>query len=225
METEDAWEIASRRVSVISRKPSNHSIKLPPQSDPAEAPAPAVPGQPSIEVQFGDGTASVDDLLAGNSGSSDEGMTNSARLQRQTTAVADSPGGSNGEIEMPEPVAEEEEEPPLDNRNPFLAPIAGSAGQPIPNAAIDPFLAGTLSEAQTPMNDTFLSTLAPSVHQRLDLARQMDEVGRATEPVREEPEGRAERSDDEWMEVDRQQSAEPDNAQGENRHEVEMMYT
>lgn len=173
----------------------------------------------------------MDDLLAGSSGSSDEGPT-APRLERQNTAVADSPPRLNGgEHNIPEPVAEEEEPQgsqhvngqTSNNLNPFMT-NGETLGRPIPTSAVDPFLAGTLSEAQTPMNDTFLSTLAPSVHQRLDLARQMDEIGRATTPVREEAEaGRDNRSDDEWMEVDRQSSVAPED--GQNRRDVDMMFT
>jgi hypothetical protein len=65
-----------------------------------------------------------------------------------------------------------------------------------------------MSEAQTPMNDSFLANLAPSVHQRLDLARQMGEVARAATPVEEEPgmdadPENASPSDDSWQQIDR----------------------
>jgi hypothetical protein len=192
---------------------------------------------------MGANASSVDDLLAGNvsgGSSSDEGMSGSARLQRQVTAVPDSPSGRavgiDVEASMPEAVHEEDEESSGQrNPNPFDETTA-TLGRAIPIPPVDPFLAGSMSEAQTPMNDTFLSTLAPSVHQRLDLARQMDEVGRAAEPVQEEPAGEAEaavaaeaedrRTSDEWMEVDRQGSVVPeDRVERPERRDLEMMFT
>jgi hypothetical protein len=137
-------------------------------------------------------------------------MAGSATLHRHTTAVQDSANAS-GDIDMPQAVLEADETGDgITNLNPFLAPQAGSA-QPrsIPVPPVDPF-AGPMSDAQTPMNDTFLSTLAPSVHQRLDLANQIAEVGRAAEPLPEEEPAAGEdlnavrrNSDDEWMDVDR----------------------
>jgi hypothetical protein len=44
----------------------------------------------------------------------------------------------------------------------------------IPISAQTNTFATSFSQAATPMNETFLATLAPSVHQRLDLADQLD---------------------------------------------------
>lgn len=50
-------------------------------------------------------------------------------------------------------------------------------GLPIsPNTARNP-AATSFSQAATPMNETFLSTLAPGMHQRLDQADQIDSAG------------------------------------------------
>ena len=217
VETEDAWEIASRRASVISRRPSNHSIRLPQNADRA-----SVHGQSSTAIGMDGHSASVDDLFAGedDSNSSESAvMTNSATLHhplppamlRQMTAVQ-----GDDEVDMPQTGA------------------YGSEARSIPLLAADPF--GSMSEVQTPMNDTFLSTLAPSVHQRLDLARQMDQVGRGTEPLEEEPaeftrlesdNGRARRSSEEgWMEVDREgRGATEERDIDEARRDLEMMFT
>ncbi|WVF67602.1 hypothetical protein IAT40_002360 [Kwoniella sp. CBS 6097] len=120
VETEDAWEIASRRASIISRKPSNHSIRLPTssQSDPVavpSSPAAGPDGQPSTGIGLGvsGAAASVDELLAPQSvegadattaegeddiGSHEAGMMmiGSSALLRQTTAVAHPASGVAG---------------------------------------------------------------------------------------------------------------------------------
>jgi hypothetical protein len=98
----------------------------------------------------------------------------------------------------------------------------------IPTIVTDPFSSAT--DVQTPMNDTFLSTLAPSVHQRLDLARQMGEVGRSTEPLEEEPTGvdtGARRTSEEgWMQVDNEdRGLDEDREVTEARRDMEMMFT
>ncbi|TXT08855.1 hypothetical protein VHUM_02983 [Vanrija humicola] len=98
VETEDAWEIASRRASVISRRNSNHSIRLPPAPDGAAPHPPTTEGEPSTGVGFGDASASIDDLLAGSSDRSSQDVATPAvedadsrpALQRQTTAVGES---------------------------------------------------------------------------------------------------------------------------------------
>ena len=214
METEDAWEIASRRASIISRRPSNHSTRLPPTTDsPAPPGADAVAGRPSTGTGFGASSASVDELLAGESGTSEEGGMSA--FARQTTAVQDPSARNVSDVEMPEALHEEDEPTTVFGEDPNLSgslailahPSAldrqghtqgNGRAIPVPlglglsASAIDPTLTGSLSETQTPMNDTFLSTLALGVHQRLDLARQMDEVGRGNETVAEETEGEGE---------------------------------
>lgn len=65
-------------------------------------------------------------------------------------------------------------------------------GVQIPTGFFDHSTSASASEAQTPMNDTFLATLAPSMHQRLELARQIDQVGERVAPVDEEAEAETE---------------------------------
>jgi len=218
VETEDAWEVASRRASVLSRKPSNHSIRLPPTTDraPPHPGSDAPNGQPSTSVGFGPAGASVDELLAADNASSSSesaALAGSATLHRQTTAVQDTSAHVAGDVDMPEAVHEADESGDQGtltaHTNPFLVPSrSGAQPRSIPVPPVDPF-AGPMSDAQTPMNDTFLSTLAPSVHQRLDLADQIAEVGRAASPLPEDPVAEEEtnaarrNSDDEWMDVDR----------------------
>lgn len=243
VETEDAWEIASRRASVISRKPSNHSIRLPPATDraPAHPGVDAPNGQPSTVVGFGASTASIDDLLAGGSdGNSSESaaMANSTislqphppALQRQATAVQ-----GDDEVYTPQTGVSGGAASTLCD-DPSSAPVTSTSAvesRVIPSASIDPF--GSMAEVQTPMNDTFLSTLAPSVHQRLDLARQMDRVGLGSEPVEEEPtgveeaendSGSARRTSDEgWLQVDREDHGAADRDLTDERREMDMMFT
>jgi len=235
VETEDAWEIASRRASVISRRPSNHSIRLPPTSDraPAHPGADAPDGEPSTVVGFGDTGASIDDLLAGDSGSNSSqsaAMANSTTLHhplppallRQMTAVQ-----ADDEVDMPQTgysgAASTLYTDSSSGQNTSTGTIDARA---IPSFAVDPF--SSAADVQTPMNDTFLSTLAPSVHQRLDLARQMDEVGRGNEPLEEEPTGvtaqgdtaAGRTSEEGWMQVDNE-----DRDVTEARRDMEMMFT
>ncbi|WVQ95178.1 hypothetical protein IAU59_002272 [Kwoniella sp. CBS 9459] len=137
VETEDAWEIASRRASIISRKPSNHSIRLPTtsQSDPVpSSPAAGPSGQPSTGIGLGvsGAAASVDELLAPHSveggdattaegeddvggGNTRPGMFGSSALLRQTTAVAHPAAGASGDtddidVDLPPVVQEDEDE-------------------------------------------------------------------------------------------------------------------
>ncbi|WVQ79686.1 hypothetical protein IAT38_001786 [Cryptococcus sp. DSM 104549] len=218
VETEDAWEIASRRASVKSRRPSNHSIILAQQGQPTSAEPPvAAAGQgptPGTALELGGGaTASVEDLLPAPAAPSDEASgsapaqhperpgTNGegSALARQYTAVA--PVSGQGED------LAAGTQPPLP---PAPAPAHGlgyAASQvpfavpeePAPFSSIAPIVTGSLpvtisrptgeaspaegynafSEAATPMNDTFLSTLAPGMMQRLALADDMSNAGTA----------------------------------------------
>lgn len=228
VETEDAWEVASRRASVLSRRPSNHSIRVPTNTEQPEAST--TTGEPSTEIGIGAAARSVEQLLAGDGASmSDEGMDGSQPLQRQTTAVQENVAPTIGVVgpegAIPSPVREEDE-PMTSTLVDSNAAPEHAEGQPIPSLTIDPF-GEAMSEAQTPMNDSFLANLAPSVHQRLDLARQMGEVARAATPVEEEPgmdadPENASPSDDSWQQIDRERTpAEVEAA----RRDMEMMFT
>lgn len=177
-------------------------------------------GPPSSGVGFGPASASVDELLAGESGTtSEEGgtaapgpqMDGSSALARQTTAVQDGgPDGvaqgqvAYGDVDMPEVVPEEviddsasglADDPAVSAslaivNNPSA--LSNGSGNGNGNGNANGNDGPSVFDAQTPRNDTFLSTLAPgmagmagmtglsgmtgmsSVHQRLDLA---EEVG------------------------------------------------
>ncbi|ORY29663.1 hypothetical protein BCR39DRAFT_558997 [Naematelia encephala] len=199
VETEDAWEIASRRASVISRRPSNHSIRLPPTSDqpPPHPGSQASPGEPSTGVGFGAASRSVDELLAGgaeSSTASEEGgsiMVGSSFLARQTTAVQDGRRSESSDIEMPEAVHEEDEASSSLGDDPELTasltivsdptaldrlpPSGTSSSIPIPiGASTSRGGIPELGDVQTPINDTFFA-LTPGVHQRLEMTRQVGE--------------------------------------------------
>ncbi len=106
VETEDAWEIASRRASIISRRPSNHSIRFPHMKEmPSDS-------QSSIGIGFGPAAASVDELLGEESGTASEegGLFDSAPLARQVTAVQESGAREAGDVDMPQALEEEEED-------------------------------------------------------------------------------------------------------------------
>ncbi|WWC63543.1 uncharacterized protein I303_106146 [Kwoniella dejecticola CBS 10117] len=182
VETEDAWEIASRRASIISRKPSNHSIRLPTSSqDGGPSTGPAGPsGQPSTNIGLGGASsASVNDLLNPGgieTGESEEteGMLGSSALARQTTAVAPGQADLNVDVDMEVPEIVQEEAEPEDM-------ISQQAGLPILNGREGDGDNGIL-DAQTPMNEHFLSTLAigdnAGIAQRFDLADEI--VGNGT---------------------------------------------
>lgn len=158
VETEDAWELASRRASILSRKPSNHSIRIA-SSDALGDIAP--PEQEAgTGLNIGNGTASVEDLLSQPNGHGDpaappdgENLQSLSLHDRQTTVVPTDAGDA--------PVTPDH----------HLGPEETAA---IPISAQTNTFAASFSQAATPMNDTFLATLAPSVHQRLDLADQLD---------------------------------------------------
>ncbi|WWC90468.1 uncharacterized protein L201_005404 [Kwoniella dendrophila CBS 6074] len=185
VETEDAWEIASRRASIISRKPSNHSIRLPAssQNDVGPPTSPAGPsGQPSTNIGLGGAnSASVNDLLSNEvdlerGAEESEGMNGSFPLARQTTAVGSGQDQEHGqaEMEVPEMV---QEEPEPESNNPFQN--RGSEPVPIARLALNDQEDNNSNEngfndAATPMNEHFLSTLAignnVGIAQRLELA-------------------------------------------------------
>ncbi|OCF32651.1 hypothetical protein I316_05572 [Kwoniella heveanensis BCC8398] len=154
VETEDAWEIASRRASIISRKPSNHSIRLPSasQADPAPSSPGAGPsGQPSTGISLGvsGAAASVDELLAAPSAEGGEastaededqtngtgrGMIGSSALLRQTTAVAHPASGVAGEtgdvtVDVPSMVREDEDED-IEGADRFLTAETNASNSP-----------------------------------------------------------------------------------------------
>ena len=157
VETEDAWEIASRRASVISRRPSNHSIRLPHVESSQPRPS---PGEPSTGIGFGDGSRSVDELLAGGESSGDAGSSDESpepdHLTRIVTAVPPPQGVSTGAA-VPEAVTEEDD----------LSGEIAELGNPI-GADI------SLS------NEQYFARLngAGSLQQRLDLAEGIDPTSR-----------------------------------------------
>lgn len=144
METEDAWDIASHRASIISRKASNHSLLVPvpdtPSAAMAEAPT-AINSEPEAP--------------------SSDHMAALSLHDRQVTAVA------------PEDI---------DNGG---IPIASTTNHTT-----------SFSQAATPMNETFLSTLAPGMSQRFDLAEEGSSQGHGSGNVSDRvPETLEEESD------------------------------
>lgn len=185
VETEDAWEIASRRASVLSRKASNHSLRIPssdalaaepvpplPVNDAsASAAAPAVAGA-GTEINAGTGavSVSVEDLLS-HPGQEIEGLS---LHDRSATVVGPAPASALA----PETETDTRRISTGDNSGTDVPPEETAAipiGSSLPGQGQHQNqFATSFSQAATPMNDTFLSTLAPSVHQRLDLADQLD---------------------------------------------------
>lgn len=166
VETEDAWELASRRASILSRKPSNHSIRIPSSDALGEMVQPEQDAGTGVDV--GNGSASVEDLLSQPNGH-----------DRDHEVEHDSPVPHRGDLEglslrdrqatvVP---AESATAAAADGSNTMLPEETAAA---IPISAQTNAFATSFSQAATPMNETFLSTLAPSVHQRLDLADQLD---------------------------------------------------
>ncbi|WVW85368.1 hypothetical protein I302_107406 [Kwoniella bestiolae CBS 10118] len=174
VETEDAWEIASRRASIISRRPSNHSIRIPNSSSQVEPSGPT--GEPSTNIGLGGtSTASVNDLLSTESEETGgEGMIGSSALARQTTAVATAQEQQDVEMDLPDAVLEEPEgEGDMEVENGRSIPIAESESDSGGNNGF-----GGLQDVATPMNEHFLSTLAidnigNGIAQRLDLADEL----------------------------------------------------
>ncbi|KAL7422389.1 hypothetical protein Q5752_003035 [Cryptotrichosporon argae] len=197
VDTEDAWEIASRRASVISRRASNHSIRLPAQAD-VSTHAPGPEREPSNRVGFGEGTASVGDLLAastasgrtseeggrtaddhssGASGSRADTTATPPRLDRSETAVpgtlrvnesvglldASADDAEWATAELSGSLAALADPSRLDAPSPVEPEPQAPAAVPVPIAQAPAPAPAAALEAQTPMNETFLSTLAPSL--------------------------------------------------------------
>lgn len=206
VETEDAWEIASRRASIISvsRRPSNHSLRLNSSQLTSNGQSSSSGAGPSRGVDIG--------AMLGSdaAGSTAEGSDEGTGLARQETAVpppvGDGPDGAGAVDEIiNDPVAHggdqhmaavrEEEAADLLNdptvrssldimadpsRLDYITshpPPQGAIGIGTRNNASALEDLGSLSQAATPMNETFLSTLAPGMHQRFDLADQLAEAG------------------------------------------------
>jgi hypothetical protein len=176
----------------------------------------------------------VDELLAGtgeeegSSTNSEDGEdSGSSHMVREGTVV-------------PEHLAFHDREATIQESNPDN-PHTPSLGQTSRATAINlanPIVASDLALGETPRNDLFLATLAPGVHQRLDLAQQMGRLGRDGQPVvleegeedeENEPSDRAQgdEGDDGWMEVGpeeaRRHSAEADSRGA--RGDIDMMFT
>lgn len=189
METEDAWEIASRRASVISRRPSNHSLRINPTSptSPTENLAPALASQ----IALGDSAASVEDLLGGDNGAVAEGnggLADSITVDRTPIAVQGSTGSARPSMEVDpiDPIREGEEYVMLDNPDATVSVTSPGGTQAVPIAANPHSLSApssALDDVQTPMNFTFLAQLAQppegaeGMHQRFELANRMEEDG------------------------------------------------
>ncbi|WVQ72006.1 hypothetical protein IAR50_001550 [Cryptococcus sp. DSM 104548] len=181
VETEDAWEIASRRASVISRRPSNHSI-IPSAAAVASA-APPFPAAPPTERGTSTGlviddrsSAAVNELLPPTEHETNDSVPT---LTRQETVVAEAlPPLVNNPFEAAPAIATvpEDEEMPITSTGPSAVPRP--ILQPI-SSENSSSNANFSSEAATPMNDTFLSTLAlaPGMLQRLELAEEMSSHG------------------------------------------------
>lgn len=170
VETEDAWEIASRRASVISRRASNHSILA----------AAAIESNGNVNtgtaVAGNNEVASANELLPPpNVPGEPEGLQAGMPLARQATAVAQVDPITGGPDVTSETIATVPEE-----REGFVAPSSSTIPRPIVQpGSYDPSGNTTLSETATPMNDTFLSTLAlaPGMIQRLELADEVSQAG------------------------------------------------
>lgn len=181
VETEDAWEIASRRASVISRRPSNHSILPAGSSTPAATAATAIEnngnGDVGTAMVVGDNeVASAGELLpAPQAPGEPEGLQAGMPLARQATAVAQVDPITAGLDLTSETITTVPEE-----AEGFVAPSASTIPRPIVHPdSYDQSGNSTFSEAATPMNDTFLSTLAlaPGMIQRLELADEVSQAG------------------------------------------------
>ena len=234
VETEDAWEIASRRASVISRRPSHHSIRFPYHTDAAAG------AHSGSGIGFGAAAASVDELLGGGSGtaSDESGMGGSAPLARQVTAVQETRGREDGgDVDMPEALPEEDDgggiSPGLGDDPDCLGSLAiltdptmldrsysnSNSGQST-GIPIAPEVRGgegaTLMNGRTPMDFAFLSTLAAGVSERLN-AGEAGLMGRT--PVVEEGNGSGE--------VAGENNVEPrSNREGRrSRGDIDMMFS
>lgn len=154
--------MASRRASVLSRKASNHSLRIPSSDAVAELEAADLHAS-----RAGGGDASesqVDEPGTGGAELLDELSLHDRQatiVQRgqPSTAHLDDPAAHSTEGHSRMMISEETAAIPINSANGFATSFSQAA----------------LSQAATPMNDTFLSTLAPMpIHQRLDLADQIE---------------------------------------------------
>ncbi|RXK35554.1 hypothetical protein M231_07186 [Tremella mesenterica] len=174
VEAEDAWENASRRASVISRRLSNHSARLSAPQDPVPPiPTAVSPHENHVNHQM-TGSTSTSSEEGNHTANGDTGLA----LARQSTAVAPAPSSPRSDVDM----ISVPEDQALDvlrlNADPALRGSLEAVRDPSVLVDALPIVDnreefGSLSQAATPMNDTFLSTLAPGMHQRLDLAQQL----------------------------------------------------
>lgn len=190
VETEDAWELASRRASNISRHTSLHSVHPSPdhlRDLPITGPFGATTSASELGVDM-----AVEPEHTAN-GDPSPPVQLAAPLERQDTAVQ--PQGEppqlrhSGSGTRPEAVQEQDEAIGTSTSNDTQLNTAPSSAfifvprdsfntAPEETAAMpmnsnNPFL-NSFSQAATPMNETFLSTLAPGMHQRLELAQAIE---------------------------------------------------
>jgi len=156
VETEDAWEVASRRQSIISRRDSNHSLRVAAAAQPPPEITTTGTSEPNTSILNGDvSTHSIDELLAVAD------TTARPDLQRQTTAVSEPSPSANGGLALslgPDtPVSSNSHSTALP------MPIGERSANTTPGGRSDTGRSDTgltvASLAQTPMNDIFLSTL------------------------------------------------------------------
>ncbi|WVN86259.1 uncharacterized protein L203_101421 [Cryptococcus depauperatus CBS 7841] len=168
VETEDAWEIASRRASIISRRPSNHSLKqqLSTTSFPTARNLKAVGNDVDTAVTTSDRAVSINGLLPPL-------YTDEPRTSSSPTPVA------LHEAHTVTPTMLQDAELRSET---ISSPATATAPRPIFNTQDTAVQNATLSEAATPMNETFLSTLAlaPGMLQRLELAEETSQAGTGT---------------------------------------------
>jgi hypothetical protein len=144
VETEDAWEMASRRASVLSRKASNHSLRVP---------APETIPSPSAAMEEVPTAVHHDDIDLEHV------------LYQSHPNGNDIDADADGEMAASDDLASlslGESSEPTANELGLGLPISPNHTRNAPSTSF--------SQAATPMNETFLSTLAPGMHQRLDQA-------------------------------------------------------
>ena len=141
-------------MSVISRRPSNHSIRLPRDERTSATAAEAPEGDPSSSVAFGAGQASVQDLLAGAVGTGEESGDSAS-------AGADSVDPSDvGHVASSDPFLLVHP-PSGTDAAPANIPIPPSAaGSGSRRASNDEPETAMVQDLQTPRNEYFLSTFS-----------------------------------------------------------------
>lgn len=155
VETEDAWEMASRRASVLSRKASNHSLRVPAPEGVSVAASSGMAEAPTAVQEDAD----LERILYRSGGVEVQGQGDVVNSDDLASLSLDRRGNGN------ETTVHE---------TPDLSESGHGLGVPIASNR-NPQASTSFSQAATPMNDTFLSTLAPGMHQRLDLADQAAE--------------------------------------------------